>query len=64
MTSYLVSWKIDIEADSPRQAAQTALEIQRDPESIAVFFDVWEKKIDSFSPVQINLAEKEKADGY
>ncbi len=38
MTMYAVSWEIDIEADSPMEAAQKALEIQRDPESIATVF--------------------------
>lgn len=41
MTIYLVQWEIDIEADSPREAAVKALRIQRDPESIATVFAVW-----------------------
>lgn len=31
---------IDIDADSPREAAEIALEIQRDPESTATVFHV------------------------
>ena len=37
---YLVKWEIDIEADSAQEAAQKALEIQRDSGSEAVVFDV------------------------
>ena len=35
-----VTWQIDLEADSPREAAEKALEIQRNPDSIATVFDV------------------------
>ena len=37
---YLVSWYIDIEADSPEEAVLIAFEIQRDPFSEATFFEV------------------------
>lgn len=37
---YLVEWRVSIAARSPREAAKIALEIQRDPESIATFFSV------------------------
>jgi hypothetical protein len=40
MTSYFVEWSIDIDADSPREAAEKALEIQRDPSSSATVFSV------------------------
>lgn len=43
MKSYLVTWVIDIEANSPEEAAQEALDIMRDEESTATIFDVkWE----------------------
>jgi hypothetical protein len=42
MTEYRVVWLIDIDADSPREAAQEALAIQRNPESIATCFVVIE----------------------
>lgn len=38
---YLVMWEIDIEAGTPREAAEQALAMQRDPESIAAFFTVF-----------------------
>lgn len=37
---YLVTWTIEIEADSPKDAAEQALAIHRNPESIAAVFDV------------------------
>lgn len=37
---YLVSWHVDVYAGSERAAAEQALEIQRDPESIAALFEV------------------------
>jgi hypothetical protein len=38
--NYLVEWVIDIEADSPQEAAEKALETQRNEDSIAVVFTV------------------------
>jgi hypothetical protein len=43
MPNYLVAWMIDIEADSPTEAALAALAIQRKPDSIAVVFKVRDK---------------------
>lgn len=40
MTTYTVAWFIEIDADSPEDAARRALEIHRDPASIATFFEV------------------------
>lgn len=41
MPSYTVTWEICIEyVDSPREAAEIALEIQRSPESTAQAFSV------------------------
>lgn len=37
---YHVTWEIDLEATSARQAAKEALKIHRDPESIATVFSV------------------------
>ena len=44
MKSYLVTWKIDIDADSPEEAAIKALQIQRDQESEADHFEIKDKK--------------------
>ena len=40
MTTYSIKWKIEIDAKTPEDAARKALEIQRDPASIATVFDV------------------------
>ena len=40
MATYRVTWEIDLEANSPREAAEQAQEIQRDPNSIATVFAV------------------------
>lgn len=40
MARYLVTWQIDIEADTPEEAAVRALIVQRDPESTATYFKV------------------------
>lgn len=37
---YHVTWEIDIGAASPKEAAEKALAIQRDPGSLATVFDV------------------------
>lgn len=37
---YNVIWEIDIDASSAKEAAEKALEIQRDPESIAMVFQI------------------------
>ncbi len=40
--TYTVRWEIDVDAESPKEAAKQALEIQRDPESLATVFEVFE----------------------
>ena len=37
---YRVEWVIELSALSPREAAEEALRIQRDPDSTALVFDV------------------------
>lgn len=41
MQSYLVEWSINIDADSPEDAARQALGIQRDPHSVATVFHMY-----------------------
>ena len=41
---YCVMWEFDLDAVSPRAAAEKALEIQRDSESIATVFSIRETK--------------------
>jgi len=40
MSEYRVVWEIDIDAESHEDAARKALEIHRDPDSIATVFTV------------------------
>ena len=40
---YIVVWTIDCEAESPKAAAEFALEVQRDDKSIATVFEVKNK---------------------
>lgn len=58
MKTYLVTWEIDIEAASPREAAEKALEIQRNPESAATVFTVMVRDEDTDS-YQIDLSDEE-----
>ena len=44
MTDHRVVWEIDIEADTPEDAAKEALLIQRDQGSDATCFTVTDKK--------------------
>jgi hypothetical protein len=43
MTQYIVTWQIDIDADTIEDAANKALQIQRKRPSRATFFTVVEK---------------------
>lgn len=40
---YYVTWSIELDATSPEVAAERALEIQRDPASIATVFTVFDE---------------------
>lgn len=40
MPSYRVVWEIDLDAETPEDAARKALAIHRDPGSTATFFTV------------------------
>ena len=44
MQEYRVTWKIEVDANNPEDAAKQALAIQRDPESTAVVFEVVDEK--------------------
>ena len=55
MSIMRVTWEIDIDADSPLEAANMALKIQRDPMSIATCFIV----NDGQKTVYIDVGDKE-----
>lgn len=59
MKNYRVVWEIDIEAETPRDAAELALEIQRNNESIATVFEVIGEKGTS---ITVDLEESENID--
>lgn len=40
MTEYLVTWRIELSANSPEDAARQAREIQLDPDSTALVYRV------------------------
>jgi len=54
---YRVTWIIDIDATSPRRAAEAALEIQRDVFSEATYFTV--KDVDAGTEMDVDLEEVE-----
>ena len=55
MTEYLVTWTIHICADSPKEAAKEAHEIQLDQDNIATVFEVSDQNGTS---VTIDLEEE------
>lgn len=57
MSRYKVTWVIDIEAGSPRKAAEQALAIQRDVFSTATYFTV--KDTDAGTEIDVDLEEAE-----
>jgi len=59
MKTYLVQWSIDIEAETPREAAEKAREIQLDPESFATHFSVRvSKNLDLY--INVDLKDEEE----
>ncbi len=59
MPMYHVTWEIEIDADTPRDAAERALEIHRNPQSIATVFTVADTS-DALDPegVEIDLDDQ------
>ena len=53
MPRYYVTWDIDIEADTPEQAALEARKIQLDPDSLATVFTV----VDEVEAMRVDLME-------
>jgi hypothetical protein len=58
MTTYHVEWSIDIDAETPEQAARIAQSMMLDPESTATCFDVREFDSDG-EAVSVDLMEGE-----
>lgn len=57
--NYVVSWHIDVEADSPEEAAREALRIQRDADSIATVFEVVDRDTSEHHVVDLDAARGE-----
>lgn len=58
--NYLVTWEIEIEASSPKEAAKEALRIQRNPESIATVFDTFDEDGEKVSVDLLNDEDPEE----
>lgn len=54
MAEYYVTWEITLEAEDAYEAAEKALAIQRDPESIATVFQA---QTEGLAMVEIDLTE-------
>ena len=52
MPAYTVLWEIELDADTPEEAARQALQIHRDPTSIATIFSGYDAGIDIASWLQ------------
>lgn len=59
MTEYLVTWTVQVTAASRQDAAEMALEIQRDPYSRATVFSVRETDAPEESTDEIDLEEEQ-----
>lgn len=57
MTMYHIQWEIDLDANSPREAAERAMRLLRLPFTTATVFDVIEHDSDGES-VRIDLEEE------
>lgn len=54
---YFVTWEIDVDAESPREAAQKALNIQRDENSLATVFKVYTVEEEGSGPESLGVQE-------
>jgi hypothetical protein len=55
---YHVIWEIDLDAESPKEAAEMAWEIHRSPESIATVFSVCDED-GNLTQVDLSAEEEE-----
>jgi hypothetical protein len=54
---FRVIWEIEIEADSPKQAAEQARALQMNPAMPATIFEVWEHARQGMHRVDLSAAE-------
>lgn len=57
MSNYLVTWEIELEANSPEEAAKEAMKFQRDPDGWASMFTVWDTKTGKSEDVDIEYGD-------
>ena len=58
-TRLRVAWEVDVDAEDPREAAEKALRMQRNPESTATVFDVTDER---GRTIHVDLMEPEAND--
>jgi hypothetical protein len=63
MPTYRVVWTIDVDADSAKEAAAKALEIQRDKESTATVFSV-STKVETTEVIDVSCKPEFVKFGY
>lgn len=54
MDRYKVRWEIDVEADTPEGAAVLAWQMQRNPESVATVYEVFDDEDQHVARVDLN----------
>jgi len=57
MGTFLVTWRTDVDADSPQKAALRALAMQRDEESMATVFDVTDKQTGKTTEIDLEALQ-------
>lgn len=62
-TEYTIVWEIQIEADSPEEAARLARAVQLDPNAQVGAFDVWDKSTRPATVTFIDLTPEEPEEG-
>ena len=58
MKEFLVTWQIDIEAETPEDAAREAFRVHRDSDSMATVFEVQERTKDGHGEaIRVDIEE-------
>lgn len=58
MSTYTVTWQIDIEAETPEEAAVQALAVQRDSLSTATVFEVFNANTGEITSVDLREVDE------
>jgi hypothetical protein len=57
MNKYRVVWEIDVDAESEREAAEQARDLQRDDESLSTVYSVYDCRTSKSEPVVVDVAQ-------